>query len=167
MDIADILERARLRADCEVLPSVSLPLVRRDDERLPAGVREFYEHCGGAVLFVGQARELTLLPPDEVVPANPTIVGDPGEEDAVSRGAYLIARTPGGDHVSVDMSAPRGGRVYDSFHELHGVVGSWPVIASSFEDFLTEVWQAQGALPYWLGESRVEGRVFPDAYDEM
>lgn len=166
MDIAELLGHARLRADCVVLPPVSLPLVRRDDERLPDGVREFYEGCGGAVLFAGQARELTLLPPDEVVPANPVIVGDPGEEDAVSRAAYLIARTPGGDHLSVDMSERRGGRVYDSFHELHGVVGGWPVIAPSFEDFLTESWQAPGALPYWLPESGAEVRTFPDAYDE-
>jgi hypothetical protein len=165
VDITELLERARLRADCVVLPPVSLPLVRRDDERLPDSVREFYEGCGGAVLFAGQARELTLLPPDEVVPANPVIVGDPGEADAVSRAAYLIARTPGGDHLSVDMSARRGGRVYDSFHELHGVAGSWPVIASSFDAFLTEVWEAPGALPYWLEESGAAGRAFPDAYD--
>lgn len=167
MDIAELLEHARLSADCAVLPPASMPVVRRDDERLPDGVRRFYEGCGGAVLFAGQARELTLLPPEEVVPANPVIVGDSGDEDAVSRAAYLIARTPGGDHLSLDMSVPRGGRVYDSFHELHGVVGGWPVIAASFEDFLTEVWQTRGALPYWLPESGSEGRVFPDAYDEV
>ncbi len=167
MDIAELLERARLRTDCEVVPPTSLPRVQRGDERLPDSVREFYEGCGGAVLFVGQARELTLLPPDEVVPANPIIVGDPGEADAVSRAAYLIARTPGGDHLSVDLSASRGGRVYDSFDEFHGVVGSWPVIAASFEAFLTAVWETPGALPYWLGESGPEGRVFSDAYDEM
>ncbi len=166
MDIAELLEHARVRADCVVLPPVSLPLVRRDDERLPDGVREFYEGCGGAVLFAGQARELTVLPPDEVVPANPVIFGEPVESDAVSRAAYLIARTAGGDHLTVDMSASRGGRVYDSFHELHGVAGEWPVVAPSFADFLTEVWEAPGALPYWLPQARPEGRLFPDAYDE-
>lgn len=166
MDIAELLEHARLRADCVVLPPISVPVIRRDDERLPDGVREFYDGCGGVVLFAGQARELTILPPDEVVAANPVLVGDPGEADAVSRAAYLIARTPGGDHLTVDMSVPRGGRVYDSFHELHGVVGGWPVIAPSFEAFLTEVWEASGALPYWLPEAGPEGRVFPDAYDE-
>ncbi|GAA2569900.1 MULTISPECIES: SMI1/KNR4 family protein [Microbacterium] len=165
MDIAELLERARSRTDCVVLPPASIPFVQRGDERLPDSVRQFYEGCGGAVLFVGQAREVTLLAPEEVVPANPVLVGDAGEEDAVSRAAYLIARTPGGDHLSVDMSASRGGRVYDSFHELHGVAGGWPVIAPSFADFLTEIWEAPGALPYWLGESHAAGRVFPDAYD--
>ncbi|MDY0828331.1 SMI1/KNR4 family protein [Microbacterium sp. BG28] len=167
MDIADILDRARAHTDCVVLPPVALPVVRRDDERLPDGVREFYERCGGAVLFAGQAREVTVLPPDEVVQANPVLVGAAGEEDAVSRAAYLIARTPGGDHLTIDMSARRGGRVYDSFHELHGVAGSWPMIAPTFEGFLTEVWESQGALPYWLAEFRASKRVFPDAYGDL
>jgi hypothetical protein len=66
----------------------------------------------------------------------------------------------------VDLSVDRPGRVLDSFSELHGVVGSWPVIAPSFEAFLVSVWQTRGDHLYWAPPSGTLELLFPDAYAE-
>ncbi|CAN3703080.1 Antitoxin YokJ [Microbacterium sp. MM2322] len=167
MSIPDVLARAQAHPQCTFLPTDSHIIVRREDERVPDDAAQFYALCGGAVLFAGSPGELTILRPDEVIPANPVIVGDPGDDDEVSRSTYLIARTSTGDLLSIDLSMLRNGRIYDSFHEVHGVVGSWPVIAPSFAAFLEQVWAGQGSLAYWLPEAGPPGRAFPDAYDEV
>ncbi|MBT1634184.1 SMI1/KNR4 family protein [Clavibacter tessellarius] len=149
MRLLDVMTEARLHSGCAVLPPTSLPRLRDDIETLPADLVTFYRSCGGATLFMGQAGEVQVLAPEDVIPANPVIAGDPGWDDPTSRSAYLVARTSSGEFVTVDLSVDRPDRVLDSFSELHGVVGSWPVIAPSFEAFLVSVWQTRGDHLYW------------------
>jgi len=164
MQLLDVLEEARRRSDCVILPPTSQPHAHRSDEAVPADVLTFYESCGEATFFAGTTGEMRILSPERVVPANPTIVGDPGDDDPVSRSSYLIASNSTGDFVTVDMSVERGGRLYDSFYELHGVVGSWPVIAASFTTFIWDVWQTQGEYLFWTSERHE--KPFPDAYGQ-
>lgn len=111
MSIADIVEQARTHLRCTVLPPDSRVVARREDAHVPNDVAQFYALCGGVELFAGHPGELTILPADEVVPANLVVVGDAGDNDEVSRSAYLIARTSNGDFLSVDLSAARNGRI--------------------------------------------------------
>ncbi|MDA3804460.1 SMI1/KNR4 family protein [Clavibacter sp. CT19] len=166
MRLLDVMTEARLHSACVVLPPTSLPHVRDRMETLPADLMTFYRSCGGATLFTGQAGEVQVLPPEQVVPANPVIAGDPGWDDPTSRSAYLVARTSSGEFITVDLSVDRAGRVLDSFYELHGVVDSWPVIAPSFEAFLSSVWQTRGDHLYWAPPSGTLRPHFPDAYAE-
>jgi hypothetical protein len=164
MRLLDVLDEARRRSDCVILPPTSQPHAHRSGEAVPADVLTFYKSCGGATFFAGTTSEVRILGPEQVVPANPVIVGDPGDDEPVSRSSYLIAQNGNGDFITVDMSFERGGRIYDSFYELHGVVGSWPVIAASFTTFIFDVWQTQGESLFWTSERHE--RSFPDAYGQ-
>jgi hypothetical protein len=77
MRLLDVMTEARLHSGCAVLPPTSLPRLRDDIETLPADLVTFYRSCGGATLFMGQAGEVQVLAPEDVIPANPVIAGDP------------------------------------------------------------------------------------------
>ncbi len=100
----------------------------------------------------------TILPNDEVLNSNMKIVGELCEYD-ISSTWYLIAKTDNNDYLSIDLSLERNGRCYDSNYEVHGVVGSSTVIALSFSELLSELYNTGGKDIYWKKKN------YGDAYD--
>lgn len=117
--------------------------------RLPDDVVAFYTECGGADLFLGKDFELRICTPGELVPSNPEIMGEQVPDDITSSW-YIVARGGSGEYISIDLHPDRLGLCYDSFHEVHGVAGSCPVVATSFTDLLRRLLAADGGHWYWL-----------------
>ena len=88
----------------------------------------FYELCGGIRFFKGSKFEFIVVPPNEVILANPVIIGELCEEDISSKW-YIICKDLEENYITFDSSVERNGRCYDSFWDRHGVVGECAVVA--------------------------------------
>lgn len=160
MEIDDIIARLRATPGCEVFPPSGMPIIN-NWHVMPNDLRRFYEQCGGLSLFKERDYSLLIVPPSRCVLANPVIVGEVAEED-ISSSWYIIADDGSEDYLTIDLSQERLGRCYDSFHEVHGVAGSSPVIALSFTDLLVNLYKNAGAYWYWLRQDFIS---LGDAYD--
>lgn len=161
MDITEILVLLRGLDDCVVLPPAGEPNVLTP-LALPSDVLNFYKLCGGVTLWEDSPYGLVIVPPNEFVPANPVIVGTPCPDDITSTW-YILARDRNRNHITIDCAEARMGRCYDSSFDRHGIIGSCPIIAFSFEDFLRQVLASKGEYWYWLQSGFVP---LGDAYDE-
>lgn len=160
MPIKEIVEIIRADSRCQVLPaSGSLPPLPNLDMAYPNDLVEFYNFCGGVVLFEAGKDNMSfrILSADEVLQTNMLIVGESCEND-ISFSWYAICKTDSGDYISIDTSGKRGGRCYDSNFEIHGVAGSCPIIALSFSELLGELYKSSGVDVFW------KTRNYGDAY---
>lgn len=148
MTIEDLLLEAMTTSGCVVLPSDGVPQVPAP---LPSDLAAFYALCGGAALFQGSEYSLSISGPQELVPASQEVIGEWPLGD-VSDSWYVIARDDHREVISIDLSPTGRGRCYDSHHEVHGIAGSSPVVASSFTDLLTRVLRSGGTGAWWLRE---------------
>ncbi|MBZ5793561.1 SMI1/KNR4 family protein [Burkholderia contaminans] len=158
--IKEVVEIIRSDSRCQVLPvSGSLPPLPKPDMMYPNDLVEFYDLCGGVILFRAGKDNVSfkILPADEVLQTNMIIVGDPCEGD-ISFSWYAICKTDSGDYISIDASKERNGRCYDSNFEIHGVVGSCPIIALSFSELIDELYKSSGVDIFW------KTRDYGDAY---
>lgn len=158
--IKEIVEIIRSDGRCQVLPvSGKLPPLPHADMAYPNDMVEFYDLCGGVILFRSGKENVSfkILSAGEVLQTNMIIVGDPCEDD-ISFSWYAICKTDNGDYISIDTSKERGGRCYDSNFEIHGVVGSCPIIALSFSELLDELYKSSGVDIFWKGKD------YGDAY---
>ena len=168
LSIKELVDKTRTTPDCYMANPCGLPQISTEHQ-LPDDVREFYEICGGASLFENtEVYRVSILPPAEVVLANPVIVGPDGysEEDLkdISWSWYLIARDDNGEYLTIDFSKQRLGRCYDSFYEIHAMAGSSPIIALSFTELLNRLYESQGKNQYWESPDFVS---LGDAYDDV
>ncbi|WP_105264082.1 MULTISPECIES: SMI1/KNR4 family protein [unclassified Escherichia] len=160
-DIDELLDLIKSDNRCEVIPpDGNLPLLPYDYLKYPDDVIRFYKICNGIKLFCSEEQEIsfTILKNNEILQANKFIVGEPCEDD-ISSSWYLICRTDNNDYLSIDFSTERNGRCYDSNYEIHGVVGSCPIIAMSFTELLNKLYSSGGQYIYWKDEN------YGDAYD--
>lgn len=104
---------------------------------------------------------ISIVAAADVLPANVVILGEQFDDDP-SAAWYTIARTADREYLSVDLSVERNGRCYDSFHEVHGVVGSAAVVANTFTELLDRLLESGGEHWYWLAPDFVS---LGDAYD--
>ncbi|WP_175003155.1 SMI1/KNR4 family protein [Burkholderia lata] len=158
--IKEILEIIRFDSGCQVLPpNGDLPPLLKSDMAYPDDLVEFYNLCGGVVLFRSGKDNVSfrILSAHEVLQTNMLIVGEPCEDD-ISCSWYAICKADNGDCISIDTSKERRGRCYDSNFEIHGVVGSCPIIALSFSELLGELYKSSGIDVFW------ETRNYGDAY---
>ncbi|MFX3633285.1 MAG: SMI1/KNR4 family protein [Candidatus Pristimantibacillus sp.] len=160
MSVENIIERIKAASDCVVLPPSGAPNIE-DHLELPVDIREFYDVCGGAILFQHADYRMNIVSPQNFVLANPVIVGDICKED-ISSNWYIVAKDNEGEFVTIDLAAGRFGRCYDSFYDRHGVVGESQIIALSFTELLERLFQNKGQYWYWLEEDFV---TLGDAYD--
>lgn len=158
--VHDLLKALRSNRSSEFRPPEGMPSVS-EGHVLPEDLREFYTLCGGATLFQDSAYRLKICQPAEIRLANPVIVGELCPEDITSSW-YIIASDQRGGYLTIDMAPDRAGRCYDSFWDRHGIVGSCPIIATSFTDFLGRLIKSKGAYWYWL---RDDFDNLGDAYD--
>jgi hypothetical protein len=156
----ELVDQIRDRSDCRALP-VAGPPALETGLRLPDDLAGFYAACGGADLFTGKDFALRICAPGELVPSNPEIVGEQVPDD-ITRSWYVVARGGSGEYLSIDLHPDRLGLCYDSFHEVHGVAGSSPVVATSFTDLVRRLLAGGGAHWYWLEPGWVS---LGDAYD--
>jgi hypothetical protein len=132
MSLSELIEQIRMTPDCSVSDPAGLPLIS-EGHVLPDDLREFYELCGGLSLFENaEDYRIAIVLPEQVVLANPLIVGDVSGYDDISLSWYIIAQDDNNEYLTIDLSKERLGRCYDSFYEIHAVRGSCPIIATSF-----------------------------------
>lgn len=146
---------------CKVIsPSGTLPSLPNNRLKYPDDVVYFYKKCDGLTLFdkFNKLISFSILSQNEIRQANQVIVGESCEDD-ISSSWYLIGKTDNNDYLSIDFSLDRNGRCYDSNYEIHGVVGSCPIIALSFTELLTELYKSDGNDIYWKNKD------YGDAYE--
>jgi len=139
LSLYELINLIRTTSSCNVLPPAGLP---RIDEKhtLPEDVHTFYELCGGVSLFEESLWPVVIVPPQEIVAANPVLIGEPALYD-ISSNWYIIAHDANGEFLTIDCSREHLGRCYDSFFDRHGIPGSCAIIATSFTDLLTRLYE--------------------------
>ncbi len=169
MSIHELVARIGVTPDC----TVSAPIKRADlhlpalheGHVLPDDLREFYEVCGGLSLFERSTSPMIIVPPVEVVLANPILFPGLSPEklasslDDISWSWYLIARNHSREYLTIDLSKERVGRCYDSFIGCHANPGSSTIVAFSFTELLIHLYEDKGQN--WLSDVISLG----DAYD--
>ncbi|GHJ52932.1 antitoxin YokJ [Nonomuraea sp. TT08I-71] len=161
--IDDLVDALRRDATCTLAQPV------RGTEHafsgLPDDLRRFYNICGGAVLFVGAPFVWEIVGPQALAPTNPEVVGEQVDDDLTSSW-FIVGRQRGDSSalISIDLAANRLGWCYDSDVEIHGLVGSCPILAFSFTELLEELIDARGRFIFWEGEKFVYKG---DAYDPI
>ena len=167
MNMEELLLRIRTTPGCRVNAPAGLPVIE-EPHRLPDDVRKFYQLCGGLSLAENTPSSVTMVSPDKCVLANPVILGATAELAHLTAGEdiswswYIIADCGNGDYLTIDFSQERPGRCYDSAHETHGIIGDTPIIARSFTELLTTLYERRGQYWYWLQPDFVS---LGDAYD--
>ena len=142
MSIDEVVARIADTSDCLIRPCAGRPLAM-EPYLLPDDLMRFYDLCGGAVLFASASCPVSVVPPQEVVPANPVIVGEVVDDD-ISESWHILADDLNGDYFTIDLSKKRLGRCYDSFWDSHAQVGDCKIVAVSFTDFLTRMLKNKG-----------------------
>jgi len=170
MSLRELVARIRATPDCTVVDPISrldlhYPALHQG-HILPDDLREFYDLCGGLTLFENSGSPLVIVPPMEVILANPILFpGLPPDQltsslEDISWTWYLIARNlNGGEYLTLDLSPERLGRCYDSFLGSHANPGSATIVAFSFTELLTRLYENKGQT--WLAHVVSLG----DAYD--
>jgi antitoxin YokJ len=159
-EIELLVEKIRRTDGCRLMPSSGQPVLRPGDQ-LPPDLQEFYSKCGGAQFFEGADYAMYIVEPGRLVRTNPEVVRQECPDD-ITDSWYIVARSGGGERLSIDCSIERLGRCYDSFWDSHGIAGSCAIVALSFTELLRRLLAANGGYWYWLDES-FEGH--GDAYD--
>ena len=173
MKIISLIEEVRSLSGCRLWPPQGLPQLC-SQHLLPEDVRVFYEHCGGFCWDFGDVASrdfLLVLPPNQVLLANPIIAFVPesesGKSPDISWDWYTIAQVAGGDYFTIDFGRERLGRCYDGFHETYALPGDTPILAFTFTDFLSRIVAhiLNSALSEWNWEGSLRELSLGDAYD--
>lgn len=159
--IVEIIERIRNTKDCIVYEPCGLPILNHDI-KLPDDLKLFYENCGGVSFFVNHTYNFTIVSPQDLVLANPIIVGELCEDDISSKW-YIICKDIENNYITIDLAKERIGKCYDSYWDRHGVVGECSIIAKNFTELLMQLLNNQGTSLYWLDD---DFEYIGDAYDE-
>lgn len=162
MEMIELIEKIRNTEGCKVFEACGLPDID-NVEKLPTDVKTFYENCGGICFFVGTPYEFTVVKPNEMVLANPVIVGELCEEDISSKW-YIVCKDVEDNYITLDMGEERKGRCYDSFWDRHGVVGECTIVARTFTELLQSLLESKGEELFWLSS---DFEYIGDAYDEV
>jgi hypothetical protein len=158
--VSALIQRIQSTPGCSLVAPRGLPVLE-PGHVLPSDLSEFYGLCGGATLFGEAPYSAAVLPPERCVPANPVIVGDSSEDD-ISASWYLLVDDGNRNYLSIDLHPQRLGRCYESFFDTHGVAGSCPVVAMSFESLLGQLLNNNGRHWFWM---QPEFEPLGDAYD--
>lgn len=167
MSLHELLTRIRHAPDCEVLAPRGLPVVR-EEHVIPEDVREWYGLCGGISLYRKQPNRFCIVPPTEIVLANPVLMPGLSQELLASSAGdiswywYIIAHDWGGNYLTIDLSRERLGRCYDSFFGYHAMPGYCAVVARSLTELITHLYENQKDGRYWDAPDFVS---LGDSYD--
>lgn len=162
MDVLEILSKIRDTSGCTVYSPCGMPVLSKG-VNMPDDLKVFYENSGGVSLFADKEFGFTIVGPQEMVLANPIIVGElcPGD---ISSEWYIICKDTGNNYITIDLSKERLGKCYDSFWDRHGVAGECTVVAKSFTELLWQLYSNRGKCLFWL---KSDFAYLGDAYDEI
>lgn len=133
---------------------------------LPGDLQLFFSQHASLRLGGKRQRRLHILPLVQWRRSNQAVLGETVESDR-SHHWWTLAQDDMGEYVSIDLSPERFGWCIDSFHELHGVAGSSPVLAHTFSALIAQCLHSL-AMPgdegpmFWLRDGHVP---LADAYD--
>lgn len=150
MDVSQLLDQIRRDSTCEVTEPRGMPSMP-NGLALPQDLGLFYKLCGGAVLFRGQDYSIRIVSPNDLVRANPVILGEACEDDRTHD--WLIVGSSAEQYVTIDLHPKRLGRCYDSFWDRHGVPGECAIVATSFTELLEGLLRARGKYWFWLAHN--------------
>ena len=159
MDILKMLDKIRNTQGCIVYSPCGLPTLNEGVD-LPNDLKVFYENC--VCFFTDSAYGFTIVSPEEMVLANPIIVGELCGED-ISSEWYIIGKDTENNYITIDLAKERLGRCYDSFWDRHGVVGECAIVAQTFTELVSQLYSNQGKSLFWLDD---DFNYLGDAYDE-
>ena len=162
MDIRQLIGEIAKTPDCVVHEPRGLPLVHHG-HILPEDLRIFYELCGGISLFEQAESPVTIVGPHDLTLANPVIIHSRRTMDDISWSWYIMAIEQLPQYMVIDLDPRRLGRCYDGFWDIYAIVGSCPIIATSFTDLLTRLFENRGHRLYFLTDDFTP---LGDAYDQ-
>lgn len=154
MNVSSLIHKIGRDPLCILHPPTGKPSIPATAS-LPPDLSEFYERCGGASLFLNRGSGFTIVPPADLTPANPVLLGsyylkrkEEIDQD-ISAWWYLIAkgRNPT-ESIVIDLHPERLGRCYDAFHQVYATADS-KVVAHSFTALLEGLLQVRGENLYW------------------
>ena len=165
-----VLDEVASRAGCRVLPPDGWPLAPAN-LAMPDDLHQFYEHCGGLVLFEQAAFPWRISGPHELVPASPRLLTpeltaeiaatDPTD---LTNGCYVIADGGAGaatePHVVIDLHPDRAGRCYQVFWDTYGLAGDMPIVAYGMAELLHRLLTSRGS------QATLPGPHHGDAYQQ-
>lgn len=166
-EIIQVLAQIQNSSDCLIYPSEGLPKIK-STLILPDDLQEFYQLCGGLSLFRSSSYTIDIVPPDRFLLANPVLFTGIGEEDLfnsredISWSWYIIGEGENGQYITIDLAQERLGKCYDSFWERHAMPGYSQIVAKSFTELLSRLFENQGKHWYWILSNY---GCYGDAYD--
>ena len=154
-----LLDRIRRTHDCSVAVPRGQPVLR-DGDRLSDDLAEFYGLVGGVSLFEHGTYPIRVVGPEDLVRANPEIVGTDCPDD-ISDSWYIVAR--GGRRRRLPSTAALSGLVgaTTASGTCHGLAGDCRVVALSFTELLRRLFDNGGGYWYWLAG---DAPTYGDAY---
>lgn len=143
--IHTLIQKIINNPDCHIIP----PLKNYQTKlNLPNDLKEFYQYCNGVELFFERDYGYKILGIDEIKRTDLSIFGEL-LFDEPSIYWYNIAENDNGDYICIDLSNKNHGICYDAFYETYGLIDDMPIIANSFSDLLSRLYQNNGNYPYW------------------
>lgn len=149
-DIASLIAQIGSTPDCSLMPATGLPSLPSGLD-LPPDLRQFYELCGGCVIYGRRIRPAParIVGPQELQRIDLTICGD-----TISPGPFqfwfAIADVADGNYIAIDLHPHHRGKCYDCFHETFTIPGYVNIIASSFADLLSRLLRHTEDSSFWL-----------------
>jgi hypothetical protein len=149
-DIRSLLDTIRRTPGCILSARTGLPSLPHSLS-LPADLREFFEACGGALLFSERVcpGPVRIVGPDEVQRIDITMTGAQFASGPF-QWWFAIADVVDGNYIAIDLNPQHQGLCYDAFHETYAWPGYVNVVASSFSDFLRRLLNHKEDSAYWL-----------------
>ena len=154
--IAQIIEDTNCTVVANTTAASTLP------DNLPEDLQQYFLRYGPIHLFSESDCPMTVVSWNNFQQANKVIL-DENIDDDITNNWFVIGIGPNSQYVSIDLSKARLGYCYDSFWDRYGLIGDMPIIAKSFSEFLSRLYQGGGNY-YWL-ESQFES--YGDAYDDV
>lgn len=151
MKLLELVQEASQLPGCSVLASSGQPKL---NVLLPSDVQQFYELCGGMLLFKESPYSIRIVEPSAMKLANPEIMIGLDEadiedtKDDISWFWYIIGEAENGQYVTIDLHPDRLGQCYDSFWDRHPT--DVVVIARTFTELLQQLINNEGQHWYWL-----------------
>ena len=122
--ITTLLKAISALPTCEIYPPTQLPMLHQG-HILPDDLLEFYQLCGGLVLYTESAFPITIVPPQDVVPANTVLFAGLDVQDITTTYShpswswYILCDCCDSNYLTIDLSKGRLGYCYDSRWEIH------------------------------------------------
>ncbi len=162
MNVKELIDNIRNNSNFKIKPACGYPKIK-EGHILPDDVKEFYGICGGIECYINDGGfPINILSPNKFTQANKLLLGNEYEDD-ISSSWYVIVDAEDGNYISIDCNCRRLGKCYESFEYSHASVGNCPVIALSFTELLSNIFEYKDDYFFWKDNPNFIAH--GDAYD--